>query len=65
VLGHVVRVLSSEVKLVNFFGVANSIPLIIVSLFLVIVLNNFMGLLPYVFTRTSHPAVTFALSLSL
>nr|AZH81110.1 ATP synthase Fo subunit 6 [Caridina multidentata] len=36
-----------------------------VSLFTLIVFNNFLGLLPYVFTSTSHLAMTLAFSLPL
>ena len=36
-----------------------------VSLFSLILFNNFLGLLPYVFTRSSHIAITLALSLPL
>lgn len=39
--------------------------LIFVSLFRLIVFNNFLGLLPYVFTRTRHLAITLALALPL
>lgn len=36
-----------------------------VSLFSLILYNNFLGLLPYVFTRSSHIVITLALSLPL
>nr|WOR85618.1 ATP synthase F0 subunit 6 [Penaeus indicus] len=36
-----------------------------VSLFSLVVFNNFLGLLPYVFTGTSHLAMTLALALPL
>nr|YP_009306219.1 ATP synthase F0 subunit 6 [Penaeus indicus]AOP19022.1 ATP synthase F0 subunit 6 [Penaeus indicus]WOR85579.1 ATP synthase F0 subunit 6 [Penaeus indicus]WOR85592.1 ATP synthase F0 subunit 6 [Penaeus indicus]WOR85605.1 ATP synthase F0 subunit 6 [Penaeus indicus]WOR85631.1 ATP synthase F0 subunit 6 [Penaeus indicus] len=36
-----------------------------VSLFSLVVFNNFLGLLPYVFTSTSHLAMTLALALPL
>lgn len=39
--------------------------IIFVSLFRLIVFNNFLGLLPYVFTRSRHLAMTLALSLPL
>lgn len=39
--------------------------LIFVSLFSLIVFNNFLGLLPYVFTSTRHLAITLALALPL
>ena len=41
------------------------ITVIFVSLFIFIVLNNFLGLIPYVFTRTSHGVITLALALPL
>nr|YP_002922051.1 ATP synthase F0 subunit 6 [Penaeus californiensis]ACB30094.1 ATP synthase F0 subunit 6 [Penaeus californiensis] len=39
--------------------------LMFVSLFSLIVFNNFLGLLPYIFTSTSHLAMTLALALPL
>nr|YP_010713872.1 ATP synthase F0 subunit 6 [Glyphocrangon regalis]WDD39092.1 ATP synthase F0 subunit 6 [Glyphocrangon regalis] len=39
--------------------------IVFVSLFSFIVFNNFLGLLPYVFTSTSHLTMTFALALPL
>nr|AZH81073.1 ATP synthase Fo subunit 6 [Caridina appendiculata]AZH81096.1 ATP synthase Fo subunit 6 [Caridina appendiculata] len=39
--------------------------LLFASLFSLIVFNNFLGLLPYVFTSTSHLAMTLALALPL
>jgi len=39
--------------------------ILFVRLFSLIVFNNFLGLLPYVFTRTRHLAITLALSLPL
>ena len=38
---------------------------IFISLFSLIVFNNFLGLLPYVFTRSRHIAITLSLSLPL
>ena len=37
----------------------------IVRLFTIIVFNNFLGLLPYIFTRTSHLVITLTLALPL
>nr|ANJ70437.1 ATP synthase F0 subunit 6 [Helochares sp. BMNH1425100] len=39
--------------------------LIFVSLFAMILFNNFLGLFPYIFTSTSHMALTLALALPL
>nr|AZH81122.1 ATP synthase Fo subunit 6 [Caridina gracilirostris] len=39
--------------------------LLFASLFSLIVFNNFLGLLPYIFTSTSHLAMTLALALPL
>lgn len=38
---------------------------IFVSLFSIILFNNFLGLFPYIFTRTSHLTLTLALALPL
>nr|APX40516.1 ATP synthase F0 subunit 6 [Phyllotreta undulata] len=39
--------------------------LIFISLFSLIIFNNFMGLFPYIFTSTSHMTMTLSLSLPL
>lgn len=38
---------------------------IFISLFAIIIFNNFLGLFPYIFTRTSHLTFTLALALPL
>lgn len=60
----IVKSIYNEIKILiglNYKG--NS--LIFVSLFLFILFNNFFGLLPYVFTRSSHLVFTMRLSLPL
>jgi F-type H+-transporting ATPase subunit a len=39
--------------------------LIFISLFSIILFNNFIGLFPYIFTRTSHLTLTLTLTLAL
>nr|ANS72677.1 ATP synthase F0 subunit 6 [Globospongicola spinulatus] len=41
----------------------NSLPFVFVSLFSIIVFNNFLGLIPYIFTSTSHLVMTLSLAL--
>lgn len=55
---------AAEVKLSTFKGTPNAAPLVLLSLFSFVLLNNFFGLLPYVFTPSSHPAFACALALS-
>lgn len=43
----------------------NGSTFIFVSLFSIILFNNFIGLFPYIFTRTSHLTLTLALALPL
>nr|YP_009567675.1 ATP synthase F0 subunit 6 [Neoeriocheir leptognathus]QBB87149.1 ATP synthase F0 subunit 6 [Neoeriocheir leptognathus] len=43
----------------------NGASIVFVSLFSLIVFNNFLGLLPYVFTSSSHMVMTLSLSLPL
>nr|YP_010535822.1 ATP synthase F0 subunit 6 [Cerogria janthinipennis]UYB79034.1 ATP synthase F0 subunit 6 [Cerogria janthinipennis] len=46
---------------VNHFG----IPVIMISLLLFILFNNFLGLFPYIFTSSSHMVYSFSLALPL
>lgn len=58
----IIYTLHSELKILinsNF----NGSTLIFISLFSIILFNNFLGLFPYIFTRTSHIVITFSLAL--
>nr|AML26657.1 ATP synthase F0 subunit 6 [Ptiliidae sp. BMNH 1274724] len=54
--------LSNEIK--NIMPMKGS-TLIFIALFYFIMMNNFLGLYPYIFTSTSHMSVTLSLSLPL
>lgn len=41
----------------------NGTTLIFISIFIIILFNNFIGLFPYIFTRTRHLAFTFTIAL--
>nr|YP_009236877.1 ATP synthase F0 subunit 6 [Spiniphilus spinicornis]AMJ17342.1 ATP synthase F0 subunit 6 [Spiniphilus spinicornis]QVM79144.1 ATP synthase F0 subunit 6 [Spiniphilus spinicornis] len=43
----------------------NGMTLMFISLFVIILFNNFMGLFPYIFTSTSHLVLTLTLALPL
>lgn len=43
----------------------NNFILIFISLFIFIIINNFIGLFPYIFTRTRHLVINLSLSLPL
>nr|QGT77339.1 ATP synthase F0 subunit 6 [Potamiscus yongshengensis] len=60
----ILQTLHNEFKaLLNSSHKGSSI--LFVSLFSIVVFNNFLGLLPYVFTSSSHMAMTLSLSLPL
>nr|QDP18021.1 ATP synthase F0 subunit 6 [Sphenacris crassicornis] len=42
---------------------SNGTTFIFISTFIMIMFNNFMGLFPYIFTSTSHMALTFSIAL--
>ena len=57
------RTMAAEIKLVNGLGYPNSIFLILCGIFRIVLLNNFFGLIPHVFTATRHLAFTLPLSI--
>nr|YP_010170659.1 ATP synthase F0 subunit 6 [Allantus togatus]QRZ60641.1 ATP synthase F0 subunit 6 [Allantus togatus] len=56
-------VMHQELKIL--LGKNNGSTLIFISLFVFIFFNNFLGLFPYIFTSTSHIAMTLALAFPL
>ena len=57
--------LHKEFKLLLNSSSYNGRTLIFISLFSLIIFNNFLGLFPYIFTRTSHLTLTLSLALPL
>nr|YP_010022645.1 ATP synthase F0 subunit 6 [Muscina pascuorum]QOP39493.1 ATP synthase F0 subunit 6 [Muscina pascuorum] len=62
---HVMLTLHKEFKTLLGPMSSNGSTLIFVSLFSMILFNNFMGLFPYIFTSTSHLTLTLTLALPL
>nr|YP_010730261.1 ATP synthase F0 subunit 6 [Ceromasia rubrifrons]WEG23076.1 ATP synthase F0 subunit 6 [Ceromasia rubrifrons] len=62
---NVLMTLHKEFKILLASTKMNGATLIFVSLFSMILFNNFMGLFPYIFTSTSHLTLTLTLALPL
>nr|ALO77347.1 ATP synthase F0 subunit 6 [Anthaxia sp. ANT01] len=61
----IVNTLHNEFKTLINNSKMNGSTLIFISLFSIILFNNFMGLFPYIFTSTSHLSLTLTLALPL
>nr|AYR05274.1 ATP synthase F0 subunit 6 [Coleoptera sp. ACP-2013] len=61
---NIIILLHKEFKIL-FKNTFHGMTLIFITLFSLILFNNFMGLFPYIFTSTSHMTLTLTLSLSL
>lgn len=58
-------ILHSEFKVLIGNNPSKGITLMIISLFRLIFFNNFLGIFPYIFTRTRHLSITLRLALPL
>ena len=61
----IINQLHSEFKILVGPTASQGHTLIFISLFLFIIYNNLLGLLPYVFTSSSHLAITLTLAFPL
>lgn len=59
----ITKILNNEIKVLTPNKESKGIRIFIIRLFIIIIINNFMGLFPYIFTRTSHISVTLRLAL--
>lgn len=57
--------LNNELKVIINNNWYNNFNLIFISLFILIITNNFIGLFPYVFTRTRHLSINLSISFPL
>nr|YP_011026065.1 ATP synthase F0 subunit 6 [Arctolamia fruhstorferi]WQM87503.1 ATP synthase F0 subunit 6 [Arctolamia fruhstorferi] len=61
----IINMLHKEFKILMGFYKTQGSTLIFISIFSLILFNNFLGLFPYIFTSTSHMTLTLTLSLPL
>nr|YP_010968384.1 ATP synthase F0 subunit 6 [Gerosis sinica]WNO18700.1 ATP synthase F0 subunit 6 [Gerosis sinica] len=61
----IINKLHSEFKTLMGLNSFNGSTFIFISLFSFILFNNFLGLLPYIFTSTSHLTISLSITLSL
>nr|ATL63083.1 ATP synthase F0 subunit 6 [Cassida circumdata] len=61
----IMMTLNKEIKVLTPSKKYKGMSLLMTTLFMMILINNFMGLFPYIFTSTSHMAMTLSLALPL
>nr|ASM41813.1 ATP synthase F0 subunit 6 [Eutetrapha metallescens] len=61
----IISTLHKEFKILIGFNKTQGSTLLFISLFSLILFNNFLGLFPYIFTSTSHMTLTLSLALPL
>nr|YP_010137178.1 ATP synthase F0 subunit 6 [Paraglenea fortunei]QWM97237.1 ATP synthase F0 subunit 6 [Paraglenea fortunei] len=61
----IILTLHKEFKILIGFNKTQGSTLLFISLFSLILFNNFLGLFPYIFTSTSHMTLTLSLALPL
>lgn len=60
-----INILYKEIKILIIRKKSKGSSLILLSLFFFIIINNFIGLFPYIFTRTRHIVITIRLAIPL
>lgn len=61
----IINTIHKEIKILISNNKSQGLTLIFIRLFLLIIINNFIGLFPYIFTRSRHIVINLALALPL
>nr|ACT80221.1 ATP synthase F0 subunit 6 [Mayetiola destructor] len=65
IYNNMIKMLFNEFKIIINLKKNNNFNLMFISMFMFIMINNFMGLFPYIFTSTSHLSINLSITLPL